>query len=78
MVAQAMQGMMGMDSWIGPHVERSGEHVPSMNSMQAWGSAWVEEPHPTSLVDEARLFGPNCQDHNQSLMEQSFGTPIKE
>jgi hypothetical protein len=69
---------MGMDSWAGLPMERSGEHVPSVHSMQAWGNAWVEEPHPTSLANEARLFGPDCQEHNQSLMDQRFGTPIKE
>jgi hypothetical protein len=77
-VPQVMPGLMGLNSWADPAEERSGDHVPTMHSMQNWHGTWEAEPHPGLIGTEDRLFGPSGEEQGQRLIDQRVGTPIKE
>jgi hypothetical protein len=84
---------VGSGGWEGLPREYSGEHIPSVQSLQAWLGAWEAEPSQnlvqgqlqavwelphTHLTQADRLFGPGCQEQMQCLMDQRVSTPIKE
>ncbi|KAM0842749.1 hypothetical protein ACQ4PT_058165 [Festuca glaucescens] len=54
MVSHALHGQMGNDGWDGLPQERSGEHVPSAQSLQAWLGAWEAEPSPNLLQGQVQ------------------------
>jgi hypothetical protein len=63
---------MHTEGWPELEVEHSGEHNPSLHSLQTWHGTWEADPH----VD--RLFGPGCEEQSERLMDQTIGTPVKE
>jgi hypothetical protein len=80
-------------AWEGLPLERSGEHIPSTQSMQDWIGAWEAEPSHGMMHEHGqigweqrtatparseRLFGPGYQQTSQALVDHRVCTPITE